>query len=175
MNMRLIYLMLMATISFAKATVPDAATLGQGEMVEKFDWAQVDHQDVPGGLNVAWNWWPSTGEAAVFAGNAGKEPVDLNLRTLGPSICSKLTAARYAIVSRLGYEDISPPPLFSPLPPSVRNHLLTSAETRRRRDRDRLPSRPVPGGSYSRRRRYAAQGQHRARAWSGDYTNPCAR
>lgn len=98
--------MLLTTMTFARATVPDVAKLGDGEAVEKFDWAQVDHQDVPGGVNVAWNWWPTTGEAAVFARTDGKEPVDLNLRTMGPSICSKLTAANYAIVSKIGYENL---------------------------------------------------------------------
>jgi hypothetical protein len=123
MRMQIFWAMLVVTFSLTQASgqapgvhddITRATTIhrdddlgvDQGQIVEKFDWAQVDKQDVPGGVNVAWNWWPSMGEPAVFAGTYGNEPIDLNLRTLGPDICSKLSAARYAIVSRLGYEHI---------------------------------------------------------------------
>jgi hypothetical protein len=93
-------------LKLVKYTEPILPPEEQGETVERFDWAAVDKQDVPGGVSVGWNWWPYEGEAAVGASMRGNEPVDINLRTLGPAICSKITCPRYAIVSRLGHSDI---------------------------------------------------------------------
>ena len=106
MKIQLVCLIVAALSASANADVPDAATLGQSTMVEKFDWAQVDQRHEVGGVNVAWNWWPTGAEAAVFAGNSGTKSVDLNLCTLGPAICSKITTTRYAIASMLGYESV---------------------------------------------------------------------